>query len=367
MPNLPTETPVAGAKEAVVSKSVAVMEKPSPSIDHQAQEMIQTAQAATQGVVTPDQAFEAIDQIDIGQPVQTEPAEVKQGAPVEDKAPTQNSVKESEDQEGVGIEVEGANEEERKYYQALFKTMNKIYKEKFPEIYQGRLGYKIRYNYEEPYNGKAVITSAVSYNPFKKIINCDNGTSIVSANNASKDRVESGMGFRVQRIIADTVSLAHEYTHAIYEKLSPSGLQQYPDVSFTTADQTFNEGFATMMTYLFIDALKRDPQLLGLDAEGIGDLNHYSSAALYGNGEDAGLRRFDQEYVQGTLKVFHKIFAEAAGSPKTRDVSKGLTAMRTFVEGLDRTKTLQTDMQDPKFQTLVKARDTGSLRAEFAR
>lgn len=247
------------------------------------------------------------------------------------------------------------------YTLMLYQTVKDIYKEAFPEIYEESDVRLIRLTDPRPQNDprrdpKTVVDDSNGYfRSEDKSIGIQSGTVVMKGGvEAFDEETVSFFKKRAKRKVADTVTMAHEFTHSIYEKLVRGHATKVPgaaDKYHDTADHAVNEGFAVMMELLFIDILKTNPALLDLSTQDVVDLETWKQDRLF------KLKEQKNGYTEGTYRIMHKIYSEAAGRGGKRDIHAGLAGIRQFLDTLNPNRTLQTSRTDQEYTDLLKKGD----------
>lgn len=247
------------------------------------------------------------------------------------------------------------------YTLILYQTVKDIYKKAFPEIYQESDVKLLRLTDPRPEDVfgidlKTLVDGSNGY--FRgedKSIGIQSGTVVMKRGvKAFDEETVSFFKKRAKRKVADTVTMAHEFTHSIYEKMVRGHASQMPEAAekyHDTADHAVNEGFAVMMELLFIDTLKANPALLDLSAQDVVDLETWKQDRLF------ELKKEKSGYTEGTYRIMHKVYSEGAGKGGRRDMHAGLVAIRQFLGSLDPNKTLKTSRSGQEYKDLLKKGD----------
>lgn len=250
------------------------------------------------------------------------------------------------------------------YLLSLYNRVKEIYGGFFPDLYI------------EPEVGKLIFTdpAPVGYAPYyvpqegselangayrvdegtgSGVIELKSGTVMeAGGTNAFQDETYSFAGPKAKRRVVDPLTMFHEITHAIYEQRVRSKLVKPEKSNYqATADHAVNEGLAVMMELLFIDLLKQKPQLLGLDAKDIEDLERCKKGRLY------KLKEQKNGYTEGAFRLWHKIFERGSGKGVTRDVNRGLKAIQGFLAHIDPQRSMVLLRTDAEYRQALKAGD----------
>lgn len=277
-------------------------------------------------------------------------------------------------------------DEAGKYARQLYYRVHDAYRHFFPQVYVDpeirRVSIDSPSPSEEQANDSIEPMNAAFFYPESKSIHLRTGKAIVTAETAQFDLVRTPMNtLRLRRRVVDSVGVAHEITHGIFEKISNVELQGKPPTG--TIDEVLNEGHAVIMHTLFIDAVKQNPHLLQFDQTDLEHLQRYKMAYLRMIKEPVQLLNIyfdtqafqkdpkgymlylkqhqtpiDGPYAEGTFRIFHRIYEEAAGPITHRDVAKGLKAIKEFISNVNRTKTLSLLSIDRQYRKILM---TGSL------
>jgi hypothetical protein len=167
---------------------------------------------------------------------------------------------------------------------------------------------------------------------------------------------------RVKRGIADMVTMLHELGHGIYEGLvrsrRPADLPAVENYH-QTADHAATEGLAVLLELIGIDIMKEVPQLFGLKRSDRDALEACKQARLY------RLKKDKNGYTEGTYRILHRVYAEAAGKGKGREVHRGLRAVREFLEKINPAQTLQVLRGDKTYRRLLREGSPAGWQALF--
>ena len=255
------------------------------------------------------------------------------------------------------------------YYAELYTKVNELYQQFLPEVYvdPALSGISVGDFNERMATNPNVYTKRtdpdfIVYEPVANTVNLANVPThpVADGHQLFEERVEMSMR-RGKRKVVDVIILAHELTHAMYERkkgpIPPENLAQIhkegEEASFAEGatqviDHTITEGFATFMELILSDALIKNPTALNLDQQDIADLQHNKMSRLH------TIRRADPNpYQEGVFDMFHRIYEEAAGPPSNRDYHKGIAAINEFILNIDRDKTTRVKRDDPQYLALV--------------
>lgn len=255
------------------------------------------------------------------------------------------------------------------YLVGLHKTTMALYQDLFPEIFTDfelnklkmidpNLGYLDR-NYKP---NESCDLSNGSWEDDTKTITIKSGT-LVRAERGDDIANELAFHFagpKVRRLLSDFITDFHEITHGIYSKRVHKGiigLEKY----HSTADHAINEGLSVTMELLAIDALKANAEAVGLSHQDVLQLEECKQARLY------SLKKQKNGYTEGTYRIFHKIYADAAGKGEERDMRKGLSAISDFISKLDTEKTLSIKRDSPEYLEALKAGDPNKWLGLFSK
>lgn len=189
-----------------------------------------------------------------------------------------------------------------------------------------------------------------AYHPQDKSIDIKSGTLVTVGGEEAfaEETYTFGTDKRIRRRVTDTVVMAHELTHAVYDKIVGRHSNITREDNYQqTADHAINEGFAVMMELLLIDALKANPSLLNLDQRDLEDLEIRKKARLF------DLKKNKTGYTEGTYRILHRVYTEGAGRGNQRDMQTGLTAIRQFIHSLNPDRTRQVLRTDPQYIALL--------------
>lgn len=158
----------------------------------------------------------------------------------------------------------------------------------------------------------------------------------------------------VPRGITDMVTLIHESAHDIFYTLVESQREQLMDDQLTyrqSAEHALNEGFAVLVELLFIDLVIGQPEEFGFQTEDIKKLQSCKYVRL------STLKRQPNGYTEGLYDIIHTIYSQAAGKPSERDPTKGLLAVRHFLNQVDATKLRLMSRDSEEYKNALQKRD----------
>ncbi|GEM_PF-4459700 len=190
-----------------------------------------------------------------------------------------------------------------------------------------------------------------AYHPQEKSIDINSGTLVTVGGEEAFDEETYTFATdkKMRRRVTDTVIMAHELTHAVYDKVIGKHSSITREDNYQqTADHAINEGFAVMMELLLIDVLKANPGLLNLDQRDLEDLEIRKKARLF------ELKKQKNGYTEGTYRILHRVYTEGAGRGNQRDMRAGLTAIRQFIHSLNPDRTRQVLRTDPQYIALLR-------------
>lgn len=253
--------------------------------------------------------------------------------------------------------------ENGRYLVLLYKQTRDLYQRFFPQIWQEPDVEHLKLSDPTPDerwdSGLRPVESFEdvngAYDPKVKSIAVKSGT--VMTTGGEEAFAEETYTFvtdkKMRRRVTDTVIMAHELTHAVYDKVIGRHSNITREDNYQqTADHAINEGFAVMMELLLIDELKANPSLLNLDQRDLEDLEIRKKARLF------DLKKNRTGYTEGTYRVLHRVYTEGAGRGHQRDMQAGLTAIRQFIHSLNPDRTRQVLRTDPQYIELLR---TGTL------
>lgn len=203
------------------------------------------------------------------------------------------------------------------------------------------------------------------YNKGDNLIGIESGT-LVSGSTEEKVEAEETFHFgekKMPRKITDVSVMAHEITHAFYQRLVRARLPENHaqiGVDRGTADHAISEGFSVLMELIFADLLISNPGLLRLSIDDARRLEQCKEERFL------RLRRERNGYTEGTFWILHRIYKEGAGLVSKRDMSSGLKKVRKFLDGLDPKKTLEVKRDSPEYMQLVRNTSPDALKAMFS-
>ena len=246
--------------------------------------------------------------------------------------------------------------EKGRYLTEIYNKTSSLYQEYFPEVYTDPdvKGLIITdpfrpWSDTEP---EDVCTEANGVWRGEKhhiVINSGNVIRSKTAQDISENNGFHLSGNIVKRKITDTVTMAHELTHGIYEKLvrkkvDMSKVEHY----HSTADHAINEGFAVLMELLMADKLISNAKDLDFNEKDIRQFQECKRGRL------SRLIKEKNGYTEGSYQILHRVFVEGAGRGNERDVHKGLLAVREFLDTLDVQKTINIKRDSPEYKQALK-------------
>lgn len=247
--------------------------------------------------------------------------------------------------------------ERGKYLAAIYKRSLSLYQRFFPEIYAepAVLSLAIE-DPNKPWHSLPPTESCDEANGYWSRVDQElgikSGTLIRSpiADEIAQEDTFHFSGPSVKRKVDDLITMTHEDTHAIYEKLvrgRRSGDKPLEDYR-ATADHAINEGFAVLMELLMGDQIRANAESLGFSKQESDQFETMKTGRLY------RLKRNKNGYTEGTYRILHKVFVEGAGRGALRDLHKGLSAVRDFLAKLDPNKTIAVKRDSPEYQQALK-------------
>lgn len=247
-----------------------------------------------------------------------------------------------------------------KYLATLYHRVKNIYAGAFPQIYNEPDIESLIIT--EPNErtpgawrsslGEIVRDANGSYSHIRKSIEITSGT-VIRKGGVEEFKEETNRFPQkptVKRKVGDSITMAHELTHAIYEKFTGSGVLTTLG-NFGSVNYAIDEGFAVMMELLFIDVLKANPGLMDLSVQDIADLESEKRNRLF------SLKKGKNAYTEGTFRILHKVYSEAAGKGGKRDMNAGLAAIRQFVTALNPDRILHISRMNKEYRDFLKKGD----------
>ena len=289
--------------------------------------------------------------------------QVIQNPPVAETTPRQRTLEVPNGPEGI-------------YLASLYTDLNHIYATHFPEIYRDpgiraiKIGPpQIHRQYTSEGIKEIPLAASGRADPRDKTIVLEYG--VKDSSKLGPDDLVLGLSpfpTDIKRKLLDILIMNHEINHPIFDQLTnfdskvyfeggeANAVQKYT----TSVDGALSEGFASLMEFLALDVIRGNPKLLNFSLEDVTTLTNEKRKRMFGftdynDGEGFALG----QYPQGLVKIMHKIYRDAAGPPKNRDMHQGVKAIADFASRVDRNKAMNIPRTDPRFISILK---TGNMQ-----
>lgn len=254
-----------------------------------------------------------------------------------------------------------------KYLLELWQKTDHLYKSFFPEVYvQPQVELLEMTDPHSPFvrssGGENTCEDTNGhYDHSKKEIGIKSATALEKyGGEAFEEQTIHFAGPRVKRRVADSIIMLHEDAHDKYQSVVWGNDRERRENYHQTADHALNEGYCVTMELLFIDQLKANPGVLGLDEQDITDLEACKQARLY------QLKSSNNGYTEGTYRILHKVYEQAAGPITRRDLHKGLIAISEFIKSINKDKSTQTLRTEQEYLQLLRQGDPDKLKEFFS-
>lgn len=258
-------------------------------------------------------------------------------------------------------------EERARYLQNIYMRVISFYARYFPEIYL-RSDSELVTMYD-PKNKESEQQTAESHGSFDINSREITITSETSLPDLEAEELAKTMtvvrGIPVTREVADAFILMHELTHRIYRIRKPSAVaENFRYVgTMPTIDRALDEGLAVLVETLFVDMVSSGigKEFFSFDEKEQGMLKALKTERFAALKKEGKGWWYGRAYFEGTVKIIHKIFKQAAGNPNSRDISKGLLAVRNFIERAEPGKLAILTRDDPRYCEIIRRGDINGL------
>ncbi|HAH05542.1 MAG TPA: hypothetical protein DCM05_03300 [Elusimicrobia bacterium] len=143
----------------------------------------------------------------------------------------------------------------------------------------------------------------------------------------------------IQRWVARTVTLFHEYSHGVFHELTPPISRGFsmPESDMIRVDlaMVLDEGFAVMMETLLIDRMVENAKELGLTPEDVSDLKVRKTQRLL------DMRHRRDHYTAGTYYFMHRLYKQ-----------EGAEGLLRFLKDLDMERLYTLYTYDPAYRLI---------------
>lgn len=160
-------------------------------------------------------------------------------------------------------------------------------------------------------------------------------------------------GIPGKRKIIDFLTIAHEYSHAVFDQIvfDRRGISQegrWPQDSQLAHPIT--EGFAVLVETLLIDVMKTHPKGFDLEQADLADIDNWKK------GRAQNLRLAKNGYTEGFAHLMWHIYLAGARTEQGITPELGIKAVRNFLDQIDGNKILDTFRDDQAYQKLLQTK-----------